>query len=118
MSRNLNRWLKISNSWEESGLSQEQFCKNKRIKYSQFAKWRSQLIDHGMVARRDNKIDATEAAPMKNTTKAFIPITTAITGQPTSQVNTANNNSQTKSDCIIINLPFNITLAIPADAIR
>ena len=118
MSRNLNHWLKISNNWEESGLSQAQFCKNNRIKYSQFAKWRSQLVNHGMVTRRDNKIDATEAAPMKNTTKAFIPITTASMGQPTSQVNTANNKSQTKSGCITINLPFNITLTIPTDAIR
>ena len=44
----LSDWLELSQDWEQSGLSQQEYCKSKGLSHSTFAQSRSKLMMKGL----------------------------------------------------------------------
>ena len=43
LTKNQQRWQSIIEDWQQSGLSQSQYCRQHRIKVSRFYSWKNQL---------------------------------------------------------------------------
>ena len=87
-------WLERVKAWEDSGLAQKAYCKERGVSYSRFCVWRSKLIEQGLVER---KVPSRQAQDKPT----FIPVSL----EPTQAIQ--------QRSMIEIQLPQGIVLRIP-----
>lgn len=101
----LREWQQLSEDWEQSGLSQKEYCERKGISFSAFSQSRSQLLKKGLAKRWDkhSKSVANQEA------MHFIPL-----HLPTNAERPEQGGAPVESGNFIeINLPHGIVMRIP-----
>lgn len=63
-----NHWQSIIDEWEQSSLTQKDFCKQQKIKYTNFSKWKQRLNENEAVAKQQSfipveQVDNSSASP-------------------------------------------------------
>lgn len=109
MNKDLEYWLALSSKWESSGLAQAKFCEKNGVNYSNFVYWRGELIRKGLSRRFDHRDQDRPASIKTQDSLDFVSLSCAQSSKMSSGF---TNN---KSHAITLNLPFGITLSIPAD---
>ena len=89
-------WIKHIQNWQDSDLTQKDYCQQHDLNYNSFVYWRGQI--------KQSKKSADFLARPKQVLPAFAAIA--------SQVNTAPANKDNKHRCIELSLPHGITLKI------
>ncbi len=92
-------WLSIVKEWEQSSLTQQEYCEQAKVKYWKFCEKRGQLIRRGLLNR-----SLPERRALLNR-KAFLPIELPKVTQP----------KLAMANMIEIQLPHGVVLRIPTD---
>ena len=100
-----DKWLELNRQWETSGLTQRQFCDKKKLNFSKFTQWRTQLIREKACVAGDT---ASKAANIE--IHDFIPV-----HLPESKniENPFPDESESVGKYIDIQLPHGISMRIP-----
>ena len=95
-------WLSLVKEWEDSGLTQAEFCHQKDVKKVTFGYWRNKFIASGDVESKATKSTSLGSdAP-----SGFIPF----------NITSSTSNAEVNNDIIEIQLPHGVILRIPVDA--
>lgn len=98
-------WLKISQEWEESGLSQVEYCKSRGISRSYFSLQRSKLIAQGLIKPYYKRPQAKGILPKMH----FVPVTLPVEGTSPELL----SPTSLEASFIEIKLPHGILMRIP-----